>query len=171
MTKPELKSYEIALAGLTENTAVIRTATIEESDWAMVANHLRSIEVDLATKRREIEAEATHVAQTQLAAEPEASLPVYESDRGNLVPRTKRSYSFNDSGILLGVMGAGVMGIGEALAVLKKANALTLTWRISGLENIADRYGMELRRARREIEDGDPEFLVGVVSTVRMERA
>lgn len=166
-----MKDYEIALAGLTENTNAIRTAVIDEEDWALVANHLRLIEVDLATKRREIEDTATDVAQKQLKEDPTGVLPKYESDRGNLVPRTKRTYSFNDSGILLNLMRVGVLNLGEALLVLKRSNALALNWKITGLENVADRYGLELRRATREIEDGDPDYMVGVVSTVKMERA
>lgn len=166
-----MKDYEIALAGLTENTNALRTAVIEEEDWALVANHLRLIEVDLATKRREIEDTATDVARKQMEADPTGVLPKYESDRGNLVPRTKRTYSFNDSGILLNLMRVGVLNLGEALLVLKRSNALDLSWKITGLENVADRYGLELRRANREIEDGDADYMVGVVSTVKMERA
>jgi hypothetical protein len=168
--KPDLTDYEIALAGLTENANAIRRAIVPEEDWALVANHLRLVEGDLAEKRREIEKEASEIAQRSREANPSAPKLVLESDRGKLVERTKRSYSYNSSGI----MGKALEvfdHIGQAVLELQSLNALELKWKISGLENFGDRYGVEIRRAPREIEDGDPEYLVGVVTTSRMERA
>jgi len=165
-----MKDYEVALAGLTENTNALRTAVILEEDWALVANHLRTIEVDLATKRKEIEHEAEWQAKATREANPEAKPLVYESPRGKLKEQIERTYSFNDSGILAAVMEAVGGSLGDALRVLRGANALELKWKISFLENVADRYGFDLPRTRKEIEDGDPGFLVGVVSTSKMVR-
>jgi hypothetical protein len=165
-----LKQYEADLAGLTEHANALRHAVIEEEDWALVANQLRSIEVDLGSKRREIEADATDVAQASRDAEPFGTKLVYESDRGKLVEQIKRTYSFNSSAILARVMEISSMTFGETIGALQGYNALSLTWKISFLENVADRYGFELRRAHHEIEDGDPDYLVGVVSKSAMKR-
>lgn len=169
--KNELTDYEIALAGLTENANAIRRAIVPMEDWALVANHLRLVEGDLATKRREIEKEATEHAQLARDEDPGAPNLVLESDRGKLIERTKRSYSFNSSGILAKALEA-LDHIGQALLELERANALELRWKITGLENFGDRFGIEIRRAPYEIEDGDPDgYLVGVVTTSRMVRA
>lgn len=166
-----MKDYISQLAALTEAANGIRLAVVEEEDWAMVANHLRAIEVDLAKKRREIEQEATEVAQTARDAQPMGKKLVYESDRGNLVEQTRRAYSYNSSGILKAVMEmGGDMSVGAAVALLQSSNALELKWKISFLENVFDRLGFDYRKAHHEIEDGDPEYLVGVVSTSKMVR-
>lgn len=164
-----LRDYEVALAGLTENTNALRLAVVPEEDYALVANHLRSIEVELAAKRRDIEKEAEAIAQAQREANPASSPLVYESDRGKLKEVIERTYSFNDSGILAVVIET-TGSIGEALRVLREVNALELKWKISYLETLADRVGFDLPRTRREVEDGDPDFLVGVVSKSKMVR-
>lgn len=166
-----VKDYEVALAGLTENTNALRTAVILEEDWALVANHLRTIEKDLAAKRQEIEKEATWQAKATRETNPEASPLVYESDRGKLVEQIERTYSFNDSGIITAVMEATGAGFPGAIGILRGANALKLEWKISFLENVADRFGFDVPRTRKQIEDGDPDFLVGVVATSKMVRA
>ena len=165
-----MRSYEAALAGLTENANAIRHASIPEEDWALVANHLRVIEVDLATKRREIEQDATDLASATRKANPDARKTVYESERGKLVEQVKRTRSFNSSGWLAAVMKAGYT-IGEAIQTLVKSNGLELKWKITGLENVADRLGIDYQTAHHEITDGDPDYLVGVVSTSKMVRA
>ena len=88
-----MKPYEESLAGLTEHTNALRLATIDEEDWALVANHLRTIEVDLGKKRREIEADATAIAQETRKTEPYGKKVEYESDRGSLVEQKSRAYS------------------------------------------------------------------------------
>jgi len=164
-----LKPYEESLAGLTENANALRLAAIDEEDWAMVANQLRTIEVDLGKKRREIEGDASDVAQAARDANPMGKKLVYESDRGDLVEWTKRTYSYNSSGILMAVMDY-IPDLGAALRTLIEANAVELKWKISFLENVADRLGFDFRKAHHEIEDGDPEYLVGVVSKSEMKR-
>ena len=136
----------------------------------LVSNHLRSIEKDLATKRQEIEKETTWQAKTTRETNPGAKPLVYESDRGKLVEQITRTYSFNDSGILAAVMEGTDSELGGAIRILRESNALKLEWKISFLENVADRFGFDVPRTRREIEDGDPDFLVGVVSTSKMVR-
>lgn len=166
-----MKPYEAALAGLTENANAIRLAPIEMEDWAMVANHLRIIEKELAEKRREIEAEATDFARKTRAENPGASKLEFESDQGKLVERFKNSYSFNSTGIILKAVDLVPSGtIGEALRELRRSKALDLAWKISYLQNFADRWGMELPTATKEIEDEDPDYLVGRVRTVYMVR-
>ena len=165
-----MKPYEEALAGLTEHTNALRLATIDEEDWALVANHLRIIEVDLGKKRREIEADATTVAQETREKEPYGKAVVYESDRGALVEQTKRVYSFNTSGLLMALQDRVDCTLSQAIQGFQEANALTLSWKISFLENVADRFGFELPKADHEIDDDDPEYLVGVVTTVKMVR-
>ncbi len=162
--------YEWALAGLTELTNALRDAVIPEEAWALVANHLRSIEKDLATKRREVEADATHVASEARKAEPFGEKVVYESTQGALVEETTRVRSYNSSGILAAVMEHGDLSFVEAIVLLTNANALELKWKISFFENVADKLGFDYRTARHEIEDGDAEYLVGVVSTTKMVR-
>ncbi len=165
-----MKPYEEALAGLTEHTNALRLAVIDEEDWALVANHLRTIEVDLGKKRREIEADATAVEQAARKAEPYGKPVVYESEQGNLVPQKKRAYSFNTPGLLSALLDRGDWTLTQAINAYEEANALKLSWKISFLENVADRYGLHLTKADYEIEDGDPEYLVGVVTTVKMVR-
>ena len=165
-----MKPYEEALAGLTEHTNALRLAVIDEEDWALVANHLRTIEVDLGKKRREIEADATTVAQEAREKEPYGKAVVYESDRGTLVEQTKRVYSFNTSGLLSALLNLGDWTLTQAINTYEEANALSLVWKISFLENVADKYGLHLTKADHEIEDGDAEYLVGVVTTVKMVR-
>ncbi len=165
-----MKPYEEALAGLTEHTNALRLATIDEEDWALVANHLRTIEVDLGKKRREIEAEATAVAQETRKTEPYGKKVEYESDRGSLVEQKSRAYSFNTSGLLMALLDRGDWTLSQAIQAFREANALKLVWKISFLENVADRYGFELPKADHQIEDGDAEYLVGVVTTVKMVR-
>jgi hypothetical protein len=165
-----LKQYETDLAGLTEHANALRLATIDEEDWALVANQLRSIEVDLGAKRREIEGEASDVAQASRDANPLGKKLVYESDRGSLVEQTKRVRSFNTSGILA-ALARGVDGtLLEAIQTAVEENALTLSWKVSYLENIADKLGIDIPTTHHEIEDGDPDYLVGVVSTSKMVR-
>lgn len=169
--KEKPTDWEAALAGLTEQTNAIRHSIVPEEHWALVANHLRLIEKELGDKRREIEAEATEAANLLLKADPDVQLKPLESDRGNLVPRKKRAYSFNTSGILHAAIVASPEGtVGAALSSLQKAGALVIDWKISYLENWADRWGVDLPKTPREIEDGDPDYLVGVVTTVKMER-
>ena len=165
-----MKPYEEALAGLTEHTNALRLATIDEEDWALVANHLRTIEVDLGKKRREIEAEATEVAQETRKVEPYGKKVEYESDRGSLVEQKSRAYSFNTSGLLMALLDRGDWTLSQAIQAFREANALKLVWKISFLENVADRYGLHLTKADHEIDDGDPEYLVGVVTTIKMVR-
>lgn len=167
---PELIDHNVALAGLTEWTNAIRLMVVPEEDWALVANHLRTIEKDLAEKRREIESEATAVAQAARTAEPFGKKLVYESDRGALVEQTTRTRSFNTPGILAAIA-RGVDGtLLEAIQTAIEENALSLTWKISYLETIADRLGLDIPTTHHEIEDGDPDYLVGVVSTSKMGR-
>lgn len=166
-----MSAHESALAGLTEHANALRDAPIPEEVWALVANHLRSIEIDLAKKRLEVQDQASAVAQAARDAEPLGKKLVYESDRGALVEKTIRRRSFNSSGIFAAVMNAGEFTVGEALQALTGANAVELGWKISFLENVADKYGFDLPTTHHEIEDGDPEYLVGVVSTSKMERA
>ena len=165
----EMPHYMSTIAGLTEHANALRGATIEEFDWAAVANQLRTIEKDLGEKRREIEGLATDVMQASRKANPEGSKMVYESDRGDLREQVTRKRSFNSSGILVALM-EHVPTIGEALEVLQSANALALNWKVSFLENVADRYGFDLPTTHHEIEDGDPDYLVGVVSVSEMKR-
>jgi hypothetical protein len=165
-----MKPYEESLAGLTEHANALRLATIDEEDWALVANHLRVIEVDLGKKRREIEADATAVAQEARKAEPYGKKVEYESERGSLVEQTKRVYSFNTPGLLSALLEQGDWTLTQAIRAFQEANALSLVWKISFLENVADRYGLHLVKADHEIEDGDAEYLVGVVTTTKMVR-
>lgn len=170
MPQVDSPEYIATIAGLTEYTNALRLSYIEEEDWAVVANQLRTIEKDLAEKRREVEAQATAVAQAARDANPTGKKLVYESPQGDLVEETKRAYSYNSGGILAAVMEAGELTIGEAIRELRSFNALELKWKISFLENLGDRYGFELPRARHEIEDEDPDYLVGVVTTSKMTR-
>ncbi len=162
--------YEWALAGLTELTNALRLAPVPEHDWATVANHLRTIEVDLGEKRREIEQEATDVAQASRTAEPMGKKLVYESDRGNLVEQTTRVRSFNTSGILAAIAEGLDAGPLDAIVTAVEAKALELKWKVKALENVADRLEIDLPTTHHEIEDGDPDYLVGVVSTSKMVR-
>lgn len=168
--KTTVELYEWALAGLTELTNALRDAEIPEEDWALVANHLRSIEKDLAKKRREVEADASFVASEARKAEPFGEKVVYESPQGDLHEEITRVRSFNSSGILAAVMEHGDLGFAEAIVLLSNANALELKWKISFLENVGDKLGFDFRTAHHEIEDGDPEYLVGVTSTTKMVR-
>ncbi len=166
----ELPEYLSTVAGLTELTNALRLAVIEESDWAMIANQLRTIEKDLATKRREVEGLATDAMQEARKAEPSRSPLVYESNQGELREQIKRTRSYNSSGILAAVMYAGELSIGEAIRELVAINALELKWKISFLENLADRFDFEIPTTHHEIEDGDADYLVGVVSTSKAAR-
>ena len=170
MARIDDPQYIGVLAGLTEYTNALRLAEIEEHDWAMVANQLRRIEVDLGKKRREIEEQATDVAQASRDANPLGKKLVYESDRGKLVEQTKRTRSFNTSGILAAIARGIDGGPLEAIQTAVAERALTLSWKVSYLENIADRLGIDVPTTHHEIEDGDPEYLVGVVSTSKMVR-
>ncbi len=165
-----MKPYEESLAGLTEHTNALRLAVIDEEDWALVANHLRIIEVDLGKKRREIEADATAVEQEARKKDPYGKSVVYESERGNLVPKKDNNYSFNTSGLLSALLNRGDWTLTQAINTYEEANALSLTWKISYLRNVADKYGLHLTTADHEIEDGDAEYLVGVVTTTKMVR-
>ena len=165
-----MKPYEEALAGLTEHTNALRLATIDEEDWALVANRLRTIEVDLGKKRREIEADATTVAQEARKKEPYGKKVVYESEQGKLVEQKEYDYSFNTPGLLMALLDRGDWTLSQAVQAFQEANALKLSWKISFLENVADRFGFELPKADHEIEDGDAEYLVGVLTTVKMVR-
>ena len=116
------------------------------------------------------EADATAVAEEARKAEPYGKAVVYESDRGSLVEQKKRVYSFNTSGLLMALQDRVDCTLSQAIQGFQEANALKLSWKISFLENVADRFGFELPKAEWEIDDDDPQFLVGVVTTVKMVR-
>ncbi len=166
----ELPEYLSTVAGLTELTNALRLAVIEEADWAMISNQLRTIEKDLAGKRREIEALATDVMQQAREADPLRSPLVYESEQGELREQTTRIRSFNTSGILAAIAEGLDAGPLDAIQAAVSANALELKWKVSFLENVADKLGIDLPTTHHEIEDGDPDYLVGVVSTSKAAR-
>ncbi len=163
-------AHESALAGLTEHANALRDAPIPEEDWALVANHLRSIEIMLAEKRREVEEQASEVARAARKLHPSSREVRYESPRGNLVEQKKRVRSYNTSGLLAKLVDAGDLTLVEAIQEYESMNALTIGWKVTGVENTADRYGFDVPTARHEITDGDAEYLVGVVTTVKMVR-
>jgi len=55
----------------------------------------------------------------------------------------------------------------DSLRMLMQADAVRLTWRWSQLQTAAQRHDVTLAVAKHEIEDGDPDALVGEVWTSR----
>ncbi len=160
---------EQLLAGLTEHANAFRNHTVEESEWAATANRLRKIEVLLGEKRREIESEATHVAQAQRTANPQSAKVKYESDQGDLVEQIKYAYSFNRSRIFADMMQRTGTPLG-ALRQLVDGGALGLDWKITGLQRVAQTFDFPLQVVGHEIEDGD-EAHVGKTATSKVVRA
>ncbi len=83
------------------------------------------------------------------------------------VATTSRSAtrSYNTQGILSAAgraMGAGTF---EALKTLMKADAVRLTWRWTELQEAAIEHDIPMTIVRHEIEDGDPDAMVGEVWT------
>lgn len=69
----------------------------------------------------------------------------------------KRSYNTN------GILAAFAQVVNDPLQVLLDADAVRLEWRWTELRDVANRFDVILSIAPHEIEDGDPEALIGEV--------
>lgn len=86
-----------------------------------------------------------------------------EGDVYRVEERNSASRTYNTNGILAAFTGAIEEGPEQALSDLLMERAVELKWRWTQLQRAANKYDVTLTIAHHEIEDGDPEALVGEV--------
>ena len=147
------KSTEALVTRLQEAVSDLSEWPIPEDDSVDTVGLLRAAEVKLAELRRRLVAEmdGTETGEMYRAVETR---------------RAKRSY--NTNGILAAFTHA--LGSGrDALAELYADGAVRLQWQWTKLQAAADEYDVTWSVAKHEIEDGDPDALVGEVWTRRVD--
>lgn len=109
---------------------------------------VRAVEVRLAEYRKGLESEVTSGQVGEAYQVTESRL-------------AKRSY--NTNGILAAFFPVTGVNPAASLEVLMAADAVRLSWRWAQLQAAAQLYDVTLAVAKHEIEDGDPDALVGEV--------
>lgn len=127
----------------------LRAQPVSDEQIVDVIGHTRALERRLAEWRRGLESEVT-------SGDKGTEFEVQESRSA------KRSYNTN------GILAAFTQGMHrpeEALYELIAEDALRLTWRWTQLQAAAQRHDVTLAVAKHEIEDGDPDAVIGEVWT------
>ena len=140
------KSTEALVTRLQEAVSDLSEWPIPEDDSVDTVGLLRAAEVKLAELRRRLVAEmdGTETGELYRAVETRSA---------------KRSYNTN------GLLAAFDGGLRDLMA----SDAVRLQWRWSQLQQVAEAYDVTLSIAKHEIEDGDPDALVGEVWTRRVD--
>ena len=144
------KSTEALVTRLQEAVSDLSEWPIPEQDSVDTVGLLRAAEVKLAELRRRLVAEmdGTETGEMYRAVETRSA---------------KRSY--NTNGLLHAI--AGKLGVStyEALGLMAQVThpPFELKWRWTDLQTFAERYDVTVAVAKHEIEDGDPDALVGEV--------
>jgi hypothetical protein len=142
------------------------TTTLTEVLWAL-AKEARTLEqlpvtddalVDTVGTIRAIE---TRLAAVRKSLTAEITGPQDGSDY-RAVTNRKAVRSYNTNGILIAFSDART---DDPLRLLMEADAVRLQWRWTQLKNACHRYDVPLDIAFHEIEDGDPDAMVGEIWT------
>lgn len=160
-----VKDYELRRQEVTDQTLDFDTVVemIEEFPrqvkWAIEhAPEDRLVDV-LAT----IHSTQTNIQKQKLRASSEVTTgehgDVWKAKRGR-----KGMRSFNTMGLLATIHDQMDYSADNMLATLMHllgAKVITIKWSWSALEGLMQMHNLDLRRARHEIEDGDPDFDYG----------
>ena len=125
---------------------------IPETDSVDTVGLLRYQETRLAALRRRLVAEMDGTEQGELYKAVESR-------------SAKRSYNTNG---LLAAFGEGIADM-FGLHKLIDSGAVRLQWQWTGLNRLAEEYDVTIPVAKHEIEDGDPDALVGEVWSRRVD--
>ena len=148
------KSTEALVTRLQEAVSDLSEWPIPEDDSVDTVGLLRAAEVKLSELRRRLVAEmdGTETGEHYRAVETRSA---------------KRSY--NTDGLLAAFVEAAGFDAWTAFTRLLNSGVINVEWRWKVLQAAADLYDVTLSVAKHEIEDGDPDALVGEVWTRRVD--
>ena len=146
----EMTDTHVLIADVQASFGALKNHAVPGDEMVDTIGRLKSLEGRLSRYRKDLESE------------------VVAGDRGEEFVVTearsaKRTY--NTNGILAAFL-TDSEGF-DSLRMLMQADAVRLTWRWSQLQTAAQRHDVTLAVAKHEIEDGDPDALIGEVWTSR----
>jgi len=142
------------IEGMRKTLGSLKLCPLSEGELVDVAGEVKALVAALTEYRKGLEAEMPSKA-------------VGRGYRATESRSAKRSYNING---ILGAFGRVVYdgaGYDDPLRLLMAEDAVRLTWRWTQLQAAAEQHDVTLSIAKHEIEDGDPDALVGEVWSSR----
>ncbi len=149
----ELQGPFALIEGMRKTLRALKLCPVTEDELVDVAGEVKALVAALTEYRMGLEAEMP----------PKA---VGEGYRATESRTAKRSY--NTNGILAAFEGGFGIRPDGALRTLIEADAVRLTWRWTELKAAAQKFDVTLAIAQHEIEDGDPDALIGEVWSTKV---
>lgn len=149
------------IEGMRKTLTALKLCPVSEDELVDVAGEVKALVAALTEYRKGLEAE----------------MPAKATGKGYRATESRTAKrSYNTNGILAAFSraktprGASVPFWNHSgyLGGLLEADAVRLTWRWTELKAMAERYDVTLTVAHHEIEDGDPDALIGEVWSSRI---